>query len=74
MKTCEIQWIDDNGKPTPDTNPAIGIARSIITYGGGDSQVREYPICAEHAAQIPTEISTCAHYVSRWDLLPLPTE
>lgn len=25
MECCRIQWIDKDGKPTPDTNPAIGV-------------------------------------------------
>ena len=30
--TCEIKWVDANGQPTPDTNPAIGRCR-VVAYG-----------------------------------------
>lgn len=53
--TCEIQWVDDDGKATPDTNPSIGRVRtkareSIIcgrTVSLGES--RWFRICAKHA-------------------------
>lgn len=55
MTTCRIQWVDDNGRPTPDTNPAVGIA----VYEAHEFQVngrsffapeQRYPICEHHAA------------------------
>jgi hypothetical protein len=58
MCRCEIQWIDGNGKATPDENPAIGRVRIVqytmqfhgraITY----PTTRWYPICSEHAKQL----------------------
>ena len=57
--TCKIQWIDDNGCPTPDTNPAIGRARTMP----GNRQVINgvihvfeasewFPICEDHAREL----------------------
>jgi hypothetical protein len=28
-RLCEIKWIDQNGNPTPDTNPAVARVRTI---------------------------------------------
>lgn len=58
MCRCEIQWIDKNGKATPDENPAIGrvrIQQYTIQYAGKAITYptsRWYPICAEHAKQL----------------------
>lgn len=58
---CQIQWIDSNGKPTPDTNDAVMIAHfhvPVHEYGTGkilsykDDIQGSYPICAEHYAQV----------------------
>jgi hypothetical protein len=71
---CAIQWIDCHGEPTPDDNPAVGLA--TITING---EARSYPICAEHAAGMGR--ARChhghdCHHVSRtpahWTLGPLP--
>ena len=41
---CKVRWIDDaTGKPTDDTNDAIGWA---VCQG------HRYPVCREHAKQI----------------------
>lgn len=53
MTTCKIQWIDRFGRPTPDENPAVGTATSIITHTDGSSSVRSFPICERHAAVAP---------------------
>jgi hypothetical protein len=56
--TCKIRWIDDNGNPMPDTNPAIGIVRTIDRreWIGGRlihfTASEWFPICAEHAKQL----------------------
>ena len=56
--TCQIQWIDKDGKPTPDTNPAIGrcwtMARRTLICGRllDFPESQHFLICAEHAAQI----------------------
>lgn len=55
---CEIQWIDEKGKPTPDTNPAIGFAflPARDQWIGGRlvhfEPSKVYAICACHAAQL----------------------
>lgn len=45
--TCQIQWIDCNGRPTPDQNEAIGVA--AFTLHG---ETRRFPICAAHLASM----------------------
>jgi hypothetical protein len=56
--TCQIQWIDANGNPTPDNNPAIQrvrtIARDEIVSGRKvhfDAS-RWFCICAKHSKQL----------------------
>ena len=58
---CAIQWIDDHGKPTPDTNEAIGIVYREAYVSQYPSAVNgviqferseDFPICAEHAKQL----------------------
>jgi hypothetical protein len=59
--TCTIRWIDQNGKPTPDDNPAIGEVQceaytlqnehalnGVIRF----SETQWFPICATHAARL----------------------
>ena len=51
MITCNIQWIDEQGNPTPDTNPAIGIVTChSVSFGKEGS--RPFFICAEHAKRL----------------------
>lgn len=55
---CKIQWIDDRGQPTPDSNEAIGAARTIardemiggrlVHFDASDW----FPICADHAKRL----------------------
>lgn len=53
---CQIQWIDERGKTTPDRNEAVGFA--VL----GD---RAFPICEAHAARITHfdgwKLVRCAH-------------
>ena len=56
---CLIRWIDAQGNPTPDNNPAIGFAVHVFhrvevepdryIEAGGE----RFPVCAEHAKRIP---------------------
>lgn len=55
---CEIQWIDDNGKLTPDDNPPIGRVRCKLYQYERMTTIRKpwqgdwsrwFNICAEHA-------------------------
>lgn len=56
MPTCQIQWIDEAGIPTPDRNPAIMQVRTMartewhrgrsIQHGASEW----FYICADHAA------------------------
>lgn len=54
---CQIQWIDCDGKPTPDVNEAIGLA--AITIRG---ETRRFPICAAHLASMgQVHSGRCSH-------------
>lgn len=56
---CEIQWIDWQGKPTPDANEAIGYAwveAHTLTIDGRlihTPESKHFPICAKHAKRLP---------------------
>mgnify|MGYP001612907019 CR=1 FL=1 len=59
MPQCRIQWIDGEGKLTPDTNEAFGECwveahKSIMEDGRcvqfGESE--HYPVCREHLIQL----------------------
>lgn len=58
MCTCQIRWIDDAGKPTPDSNVAIGCVwlpkrRELINGRLVDMAASErFPICADHAERL----------------------
>lgn len=65
--TCKIQWIDENGKRTPDSNVAVAIAyaheaksrdqrtgRAIEFWP--DKFVDHYPICQDHLARVESEM------------------
>lgn len=58
MPTCEIKWIDCAGNPTPDTNEAIGRARTIerVQQIGGRGAKFDasqwFNICACHAQHL----------------------
>lgn len=51
---CKIQWIDKDGKPTPDDNEAIGLAvcYSLDVDGGLTTDGKAYPICEAHAYRL----------------------
>ena len=52
MSTCKIQWIDDDGKPTPDSNESVGFAVITRTYtrgpAAGSTVVERFPCCELH--------------------------
>ena len=56
--TCQIQWIDDHGNPTPDSNPAIGRVRVASYSRMFHGRMIHFPttqwfcICAEHAKRL----------------------
>jgi hypothetical protein len=56
--TCQIQWIDDDGAPTPDSKPAIGscwtLGRRTLIHGRLVSipESQHYLICEDHARQL----------------------
>ena len=65
MRTCMIQWIDQEGNPTPDSNEAVMMAfchdsRWLIPSGSSDNKIvgytdkiqQSFPICAEHYARV----------------------
>lgn len=60
---CQAQWVDANGKPTPDENEAVAMGhvhkmatpmsldpRVQPTYL--DEVVKSLPVCAEHMKQV----------------------
>jgi len=62
---CKIQWIDSNGKATPDENDAVMVAQFhrpvLAVYTGKtleySSLIQEsFPICAEHYAQVTNDM------------------
>lgn len=60
MHTCKIQWVDKNGKPTPDTRKSVGYVRCLgypckenPSYKPAPSQW--FPICAEHLRDMPKD-------------------
>lgn len=69
---CKIQWVSmADGRPTPDTNPAVGIA--MIEYS--DGTFHEYPVCAAHLPQLRSmERADWCYFrgerVSRWHFIP----
>jgi hypothetical protein len=61
MPKCQIKWIDQDGKPTPDENEAIGecwieayVENCAYAMAGVIQHPRSdnFPICAEHAKQL----------------------
>jgi hypothetical protein len=56
--TCKIQWVDADGQPTPDNNPAIGrvmLPPRVLQIQGRGVQFDAsdwFPICAEHAKRL----------------------
>ena len=58
METCEIQWIDSRGNPTPDTRPAVVVIQCIAHNNTINGRVihfdasREFRCCAEHLRQM----------------------
>ncbi len=79
IPTCQIQWIDDKGNPTPDDHPAIGLAmlehakahdRRYLT-----SAQSGFPICAHHLERMPQGWSFyLGNRVTRWTFSPYQTE
>jgi hypothetical protein len=58
MHTCQIEWVDSSGQPTPDSNPAIGRCRVEAYDRVIHGRSIHFPtsqwfcICAEHAKQL----------------------
>jgi hypothetical protein len=50
VDTCQISWIDDKGRPTPDDRPAYAYA---ICFAGPEPKA--LPICAEHFDRRPAQ-------------------
>jgi hypothetical protein len=49
MYTCQIQWIDAKGNPTPDCNPAIASAICYDPSVFGEAGSPSFLICEQHA-------------------------
>lgn len=74
MTTCRIQWIDAYGKPTPDTNPAIGevwLPTRVVQIDGRGVPMEaseRFPICAHHAKRL-TDLG-----MGEWHFWPYPAQ
>lgn len=44
VPTCQVSWIDCKGEPTPDQEPAVGLA--VIVQQG---ERKAFPVCKAHA-------------------------
>ena len=69
---CTIQWVDENGDPTPDDNEAVGIVyikehtKESRYYPTGHyhfPQSRAYPICEKHLGRFYSEHLSKEHWV-----------
>jgi hypothetical protein len=78
---CQIEWIDSRGKPSPDHNDAVMIARfheSIWSHPNGHPNNRiigysetirsEFPICQVHLDTVRPEIRFPA---GAWSFRPI---
>lgn len=73
--TCKIQWVDSQGNPTPDDNPAVGIATvQFFDRSGNFSHKREFPICSCHLVRMPTRTNLRhdGSKLSQWSFEPNP--
>lgn len=72
---CQIQWIDEQGNPTPDKREAVGVVYEIAhtwTMRDGTVLTTEqspcYPICAEHLKRLDKK------GMEFWRFIPYPKE
>uniref|UniRef100_A0A6M3L7C3 Uncharacterized protein n=1 Tax=viral metagenome TaxID=1070528 RepID=A0A6M3L7C3_9ZZZZ len=80
MTRCKIQWIGRDGKPTPDTNPAVAEVRIGPHYWYGRPELDPspvfcppsewFPVCAAHLADFNQQ-RLVEH---NWELRPLTLE
>lgn len=69
---CKIQWIDENGRPTPDENEATVLIRmkahDPVMADGRTVHIDEsewYPCCASHYAQLENDPKISAIWESK---------
>lgn len=62
MITCQIEWIDSNGKPTPDQNEATCL---VVCHTSGQPD-RAFFCCEKHALQ--------AHRMPNWSVRLINSE
>lgn len=73
--TCEIQWIDVSGRPTPDTNPSIGRIRTkarVEQIGGVGVRFEASPwfhVCACHAEQMDRHSMLHGMHIWEWECI-----
>ena len=80
---CTIQWIDEEGKPTPDQNDAVMMAHyhrpKWSLPGGGPGNTitgyheeieRSFPICKEHYSRVTPKLRWP---VGGWSFEPIPS-
>ncbi len=74
---CEIQWVDDDGKPTPDENEAIGHAWRVAYVGQYSGrgvkheESKHYPVCAAHRARMIADEKDDPEGAKHWRFEPL---
>ena len=80
---CEIKWVDECGRPTPDENEAVGYAHShesiwSMPCGGINNKIvgynphvirQSFPVCAEHMAEAERQRLSLAN--GGWSFTPL---
>src|SRR6266702_1643077 len=73
---CRIEWVDDNGNPTPDTNESVGYCyreayTSEVTGAWSGTfhydRTNNFPICEAHRQQIK------GHATRHWVFVPWAT-
>lgn len=71
MPKCQIQWVDKNGQPTPDDNPAMQRVRCRGRIEQHHGRAIHFPgsnwfyICSEHSKRLN---EPGMHY---WECSPL---
>jgi hypothetical protein len=74
VPTCQIQWIDPKGQPTPDSNLAVGRVRRERYFHTLHGRTMEIPqtewfyICAHHLHQLKQP------GMEHWTFEPLPPD
>jgi hypothetical protein len=80
MCQCKVQWINEQGQPTPDNNEAVMVAQfhqpihayltaKVVEYS---SLIQDsFPICAEHYSRVTPDMRFPQ---GGWTFVPLSRE